>query len=175
MGDVTKIVSWNVRGLNHPVKRGKIMAHLKSLKADVIFLQETHIRNTARNKLSMGWGSQIYQSNFGARGVANIIKKNVLFDHGCTVRDPDSRFLIVSGTFNCVPVTLINVYGPNFDDPAFFQTILSRIPEVGKTNIIMRGDFNCILDTLMDKQTSRSTTNSKSSDWIKNSTASNAL
>lgn len=25
-GDITRIVSWNVRGLNHPVKRGKIMA-----------------------------------------------------------------------------------------------------------------------------------------------------
>ena len=87
MGDITRIVSWNVRGLNHPVKRGNILAHLKSLRADVIFLQETHIRNTAKNKLSMGWGSLIYQSNFGARarGVAIIIKKNVLFDHGYTV------------------------------------------------------------------------------------------
>uniref|UniRef100_A0A8D0AHU0 exodeoxyribonuclease III n=1 Tax=Sander lucioperca TaxID=283035 RepID=A0A8D0AHU0_SANLU len=108
MGDITRIVSWNVRGLNHPVKRGKILAHLKSLKADIIFLQETHIRNTAKNKLR----------------VAIIIKKNVLFDHGCTIGDPDGRFLMVSGTINCVPVTLINVYGPNFDDPAFFQKVL---------------------------------------------------
>lgn len=92
----------------------------------------------------------------------------MLFDHGSTVRDPEGRFLIVSGTLSCVPVTLINVYGPNFDIPAFFQKVLSRIPEVGETNIVMGGDFNCILDTLMDKQTSRSTTYSKSSDQIKN-------
>lgn len=84
----------------------------------------------------MRWGSQIYQSLFStrARGVA-IIKKNALFDQRCTVRNPNGRFITVSGTFNCVPVMLINVYGPNFDNPAFFQTVLNRIPDVVDTNI----------------------------------------
>lgn len=36
------LVSWNVCGLGHPIKQGKIFAHLKSLKADIVFLQETH-------------------------------------------------------------------------------------------------------------------------------------
>lgn len=78
-GDVARIVSWNVRGLNHPVKRGKVLAHLKSLKADIIYLQETHIKNTAKQKLRLGWGSQVFQSNFcsRARGVAIIMKKKI--------------------------------------------------------------------------------------------------
>ena len=116
-GDVARIVSWNIRGLNHPVKRGKILAHLKSLKADVIYLQETHIKNTAKQKLRMGLGSEVFQSNFGARarGVAIIIiKKNISFVHSCTIGDPNGRFLIVSGTLNGIPVTLINIYCPNF-------------------------------------------------------------
>lgn len=74
---------------------------------------------------------------FWGRGVAIIIKKNVSFDHRCTIGDPNGRFIIVSGTLNCVPVTLIDTYGPNFEDPSFFQTVLSRIPDVGNTNIIM--------------------------------------
>lgn len=106
-GDVARIVSWNVRGLNHPVKRGKILAHLKSLNVDIIYLQETHIKNTAKQKLRMGWGSQVFQSNFGARarGVAIIITKNASFDHRCTIGDPNGRFIIVSGTLNGIPVT----------------------------------------------------------------------
>ena len=35
-------VSWNVKGINNLVKRSKIFSHLKSLKPDVILLQETH-------------------------------------------------------------------------------------------------------------------------------------
>lgn len=38
-----QLVSWNVRGLGSVVKRGKVFKHLKSLCADVIFLQETHV------------------------------------------------------------------------------------------------------------------------------------
>lgn len=67
-GDVTRIVSWNVRGLNYPVERGKIFTHLKSLNANVIYLQETDIKNSVKDKLHIGWGSQIFQSNFGAGG-----------------------------------------------------------------------------------------------------------
>ena len=46
---------------------------------------------------------------------------------------------MVSGTINCVPVTLINVYGPNFDDPAFFQKVLRRIPEVVRQTLFGEG------------------------------------
>ncbi len=44
-GGIT-FTSWNVRGLGHAIKRAKVFSHLKSLAADVIFLQETHIKPT---------------------------------------------------------------------------------------------------------------------------------
>lgn len=46
-----KIISWNVRGINRPLKRGKVNAHLRVLKTHVGFLQETHIKNTAAKVL----------------------------------------------------------------------------------------------------------------------------
>lgn len=91
-------------------------------------------------------------------GITNVSVKlwhqNYLEKRMCKVKDPNGRFRIVSGTLNCVPVTQINVYGPNFDDLAFFQVVLSRIPDVDDTNIIMGGDFNCFMDALLDKQSS---------------------
>ena len=45
-GSTISFASWNVKGLNSPVKRSKILTHLKNLKADIIFLQETHLRNS---------------------------------------------------------------------------------------------------------------------------------
>lgn len=47
--------SWNVKGLNHPVKRSKVPSHLKSLSADVIFLQETHLKRDSNDKLKCKW------------------------------------------------------------------------------------------------------------------------
>ncbi len=42
--------SWNVKGLNHPVKRSKVLSHLKSMNTDIIFLQETHFKNDSHSK-----------------------------------------------------------------------------------------------------------------------------
>lgn len=40
-----KMVSWNVRGLGHIMKRAKVFSHLKALSADILFLQETHVKH----------------------------------------------------------------------------------------------------------------------------------
>lgn len=61
-----RLISWNVRGMNSSVKRGKIFKHLKSLKGDVYFLQETHIKKTDIRLLQPVLASQVYQSNFSA-------------------------------------------------------------------------------------------------------------
>lgn len=53
---VTKVeitsCSWNVNGINEPVKRDKIHAHLKSLQVDIIFLQETHLEKDSHSTRS---------------------------------------------------------------------------------------------------------------------------
>lgn len=59
-----KLVSWNVRGHGHIMKRAKVFTHLKSLSADIMFLQETHIKHTAKGKLRVGWVDQVYEANF---------------------------------------------------------------------------------------------------------------
>ena len=53
----------------------------KQLSADVVFLQETHIRSCDSSRLVGGWAGQVYQSNFctKARGVPIMISKNVQF------------------------------------------------------------------------------------------------
>ena len=38
-----RFVSWNVKGIDGPVKRGRVFSHLKHLKTEIAFLQETHL------------------------------------------------------------------------------------------------------------------------------------
>lgn len=163
-----KILSWNVRGLGQVIKRAKIFAHLKSLSADIIFLQETHIKHNSKWRLKISWIDQIYQANFctKARGAAILIRKNVPLIHSSTISDPNGRFLIVAGVLNSMPITFVNIYAPNFDDPSFFQKVCNAIPNISDTNLIIGGDFNCTLDPLLDKQYSKSLQKSNSSAYL---------
>ncbi len=168
-GSTLNLLSWNVRGLNSPVKRGKVYAHLKKLGAEIVFLQETHIKTTTKFSIKAPWMSQVYQSNFStkARGVAIIIKKYVPFIHKQTIRDVNGRYLVVCGEINSLPITLVNVYGPNFDDPLFFENVFKIIPDFMHSQVIMAGDYNCVLNARLDTHPRRTIT-SKSAGVLSN-------
>lgn len=34
--------NWDVKGLNHPIERARVLTHLNHLKTDIAFLTETH-------------------------------------------------------------------------------------------------------------------------------------
>lgn len=143
--------------MNSPLKRGKVYTHLRALKSDIYFLQETHIKKTAAKIFCPSWPSQVYQSNFStkSRGVAIMIRKNIPFIHSQTISDQRGRYVIVSGTLNSIPLILVNVYGPNFDDPLFFQNLYNALPHLSNSNVIMGGDFNYVLDPVLDRQHSQ--------------------
>jgi len=163
------LLSWNVRGINSPVKRGKVYAHLKKLDAEIVFLQETHIKSTAKFSIKAPWMSQVYQSNFSTktRGVAIIIKKSVPFIHKQTIKDRNGRYLVVCGEINSLSITLVNVYGPNFDDPSFFENVFKIIPDFMHSRVIIAGDYNCVLNARLDTYPRRTAT-SKSSGVLSN-------
>lgn len=169
--------SWNVKGLNNPVKRSKALCHLKSVNTDIIFLQETHFKNDSHSKLRARWIGQSFHSSFAskARGTAVLIRKGVPFKHRATITDKEGRFIIVAGEIFSTPITLVNIYGPNFDDPRFFQNVFSKIPDISSTNLIIGGDFNCVLDPYLDRSSAQRASPSKSRDflnmYIKNSNA----
>ena len=150
--DFMSLVSWNVRGLGHPVTRGKVFSHLKSLKPDIIFLQETHVKATQHKKLRANWISQVYQSPFTskARGVAILFQKTVPFRFQSSTTDPNGRFIIVTGHINLFPVALVNIYELNTDDPAFFCKVFDLIPDDDSSHIVIGGNFNCYLDPYLD-------------------------
>lgn len=114
-GHPVRFISWNVKGLNGPVKRTKVFTHLKQLKPDILLLQETHLRVEDHNRLRRNWISQIFHSKFTSRsrGVAILVAKSTQFTPSSVISDPNGRFLIVSGSLFQKPVVLVNVYAPN--------------------------------------------------------------
>jgi len=151
------IVSWNVKGLNQPVKRKKTLTHLKNLGIGIAFLQETHLKNPEYLRLKCGWVGQLFHSTFQgkARGVAILINKNVPFTPSSSILDPNGRFVIVTGKLYDNEVILANVYAPNLDDPQFFSRFIKLLPCLNSYQLIMGGDFNLCLDPGLDRSSVR--------------------
>lgn len=164
-GAAVRFTSFNVKGLNGPIKRARIFAHLKKLNTDIAFLQETHLRITDQARLRKSWVGQVFHSNFNvkARGTAIIIHKKIQFTASNTISDPQGRFIMVSGFLFHTPVLLVNVYAPNWDDVGFVNTVISLLPNLNSQRLIFGGDLNCVIDPALDRSSPRLLSPSKMS------------
>ena len=75
------------------------------------------------------------------------------------------RFIIVSYKF-ASPVILINVYVPNYLDCKFFNKLFSTIPSDNDYNLIIGGEFNCVLNTILDRSSNKTQLLTKSAKII---------
>uniref|UniRef100_H3B3K2 Endonuclease/exonuclease/phosphatase domain-containing protein n=1 Tax=Latimeria chalumnae TaxID=7897 RepID=H3B3K2_LATCH len=69
------------------------------------------------------------------------------------VTDPTGRFVIVHGRWGAKPVSFASIYAPNVDDPSVIQNFVLQLAQFPSPWVI-GGDFNCSLDTLMDRSSS---------------------
>lgn len=70
-------------------------------------------------------------------------------------KDKQGRYLILKGSISGEPITFVNIYGPNYDCPQFFQNLVFTRPA---NKLIVGGDMNLVLDPSKD----RSSSNTKS-------------
>ena len=160
--------SWNVKGIRDPVKRTKILKHLKSLQMDIIFLQETHLTKDNECKLKARWMGETFHSTFSSRmrGVSIIFKKGLSFQHKRTITDKEGRYIIVIGELYGTHITLLNVYAPNTDNPAFYHKMFNLIPDISQTHLIIGGDFNTTLDPYLDRYSTGNIVRNASSETL---------
>ena len=67
MDRVVKFVSFNVNGLNGPIKRKRVLTYLKKIKTDICFLQESHLTSDEHKKLRRDWVGHVVSSSFNSR------------------------------------------------------------------------------------------------------------
>lgn len=83
--------------------------------------------------------------------MAILFRKNIPFQLISTATDPYGRYVMVSGIINSLPLTFLNVYDPNIDDPNFFKKVFDLLPDASDSNIIIGGNLNCYLDPYLDR------------------------
>jgi exonuclease III len=70
----------------------------------------------------------------------------------CLVHILNGKFIIIDAKLQGNRVTLVVVYGPNRDDPIFYQSLQSKIEMIGNTSVIIGGDWNVPLNYDIDTE-----------------------
>ena len=164
-----KLITFNCRGIQDHVKRRKVFHYLRSIESDIVFLQETHSSKSDEIFWKQQWGEKAWFSSHtsNSRGVAILIRNHVSMVLNSSYCDTNGRYLIISASVNDVPLILVNLYGPNNDDPNFFLEVFSKVEQFNYTSILCAGDFNAVLGPL-DYQGGRDThSNIRASDMLK--------
>lgn len=147
-----QILSINVNGLNAQNKRGRIFKQLRKARADIICLQETHLKEADQKYLSCPkLGQYFYASDQKKkRGVATYISDDL--KPKLIEKTSDGRVLIVEFRKDEQKILLVNIYAPNEKQLEFFCNLQTLLRKYNVQNICVIGDFNAILDVELDRR-----------------------
>ena len=90
-------------------------------------------------------------------------------------QDENGSLLILDLTISNKRLSLINVYGPNKDDPTFYENVFKSIADIGNELYIICGDFNLTLNPNIDCFNYKHINNPKARNFITNMIKENNL
>lgn len=93
----TPIMSWNVQGVNDPLKRTMISTVMRRIHPAIIGLQETHLQDNTVSFLQYAWVGKAYHSTYSAfsRGVSVLIHKAIAYQELDSLIDISGRFIFL--------------------------------------------------------------------------------
>ena len=142
---------------------------VKEKKFAIYFLQEVHCTNETEPHWHSEWGtdSTFFTTFSSSRaGVAILFNNNFQFQILKHFADPEGRFIITDIDTGDKIMTLVNVYAPNEDNPAFFRNVRDKLCSFECDFVIFGGDFNLVCDVSKDKKGGVATTHLKSKDEV---------
>ena len=162
-----KIISLNVRGLNGSRKRRQVFRWLHQQKWDIILLQATYSSLDTIGRWESEWGGKIVSSHglSHSRGVMILFKPRLDVNIEKIASDDHGRYILAEIVIDNTKVVLVNVYAPN--DPhqqvVFLRGLSNNLlSKYGNENLVLGGDFNCVIGTL-DKRSGKPVDTKKAS------------
>ena len=146
------IISCNCQGLGDFKKRKDMFCYLREKKYDIYFLQDTHFEKKLEKQIRTEWGYESYFASYNSqsRGVAVLLNNTFDFKVSLIDFDPEGNYIILKLDTMERTITLINIYGPNRDNPDFYSQINQKIELLNLTNIIWAGDWNLVINPNLD-------------------------
>jgi exonuclease III len=121
---------------------------------DIIFISDIRLNTEKQNygvhdltkKFKFKGYDFYHNSKKSHRGVGILIKSNLNIDVDVRYNDPENNILLVTCTINNVTVLLGSLYGPNNNDPGFFNNLSVQLDNYKHMYIILGGDLNATWD-----------------------------
>ena len=119
--------------------------------------------------ISAEWGYESYFLSYGSnsRGVAILFNNNFEFKVKDIHTGDGGNYIILTVRIKEIDILLVSLYGPNRDEPEFYNTLKEKIMELDNPNVIMSGDWNMVLDTFKDYQNYKYVNNPKAREVLK--------
>lgn len=154
MAEQVSIFSQNCQGLSEVTKRRDLFHHVKAKKYNIICLQDVHINARLETFVKSEWGFDAYFSSYStnSRGVMILMNNNFEQKVERIKTDKNGNFIILDMLIQGKKLTLVNLYGPNQDNPQFYINLFQKITEFENDKIIMCGDWNFVIDPSIDSE-----------------------
>lgn len=152
-----RVNSWNIKGLTSPIKRPKVLSHLKRLKPDIALIQEAHRKGPDFVRMKKLWVGRALGSEAVGRkaGVLMLIHKKLPCEVSSVDSDKQGCFITVRLCIGNRALQISNVYAPNSPSQSFFcelSTKLSTSPHIAH---LIGGDLNMVMHHSDDRSTSK--------------------
>ena len=151
------IASINTNGLRDNTKCDTFLNYFIRRKFQIVLLQETHTETSDEYAWAKKWEGEIIFShgNRASKGVAILISNKAGVKCSNVSKDEEGRWVKVDISWGENKFTIMSVYAPNqiCERVTFFKCIDNMLTE--NDPIIMGGDFNCHLDNITAKDSSR--------------------
>uniref|UniRef100_A0A803KGA6 Reverse transcriptase domain-containing protein n=1 Tax=Xenopus tropicalis TaxID=8364 RepID=A0A803KGA6_XENTR len=147
------VITWNVRGLNNPIKRKLVLDHLKRNNVHIALLQETHLVGSKTMALKRPWIGWAYHSSYSvySAGVSILIHKQVPFKLENLSIDQKGKFIFLHCKIGQNELIIANVYiPPPYSDNSIkvWADFSAKYPHAMN---LLSGDFNTVLNSDFDR------------------------
>uniref|UniRef100_A0A3B4U7Q8 exodeoxyribonuclease III n=1 Tax=Seriola dumerili TaxID=41447 RepID=A0A3B4U7Q8_SERDU len=161
------IISYNVNGLNKPIKRSKVLSQMKHEGGDIVFMQETNMSKMEHEKLAKLFDAQVFYSSHHSsrRGVITLIRNHIPYEVEDVVCDKDGRQVLTEGKTDADYITLLNIYNRPDEGPSTIEKIIHLVTVQSKGVIVLGGDFNLLMNEKWILKVAQSTLNPTQKDY----------
>lgn len=151
--DRYNVMSFNVRGLNSPFKRSKVLDFLHRKNADIALLQETHLKPNDTLRLQNRRYKMVAASSDGssAKGVAVLMRRNLTINIIKVNSDASGRLAFCCTSIEGRKVAFISIYAPAVFDYAFFHNITKELLTLDEYHLVIGADMNTVFDNTLDR------------------------
>jgi exonuclease III len=140
------LISFNISGLNSPIKRHRLTDWLHKQVPTFWCLQETHLRETDRYYLRVKVWKTFFQANGLKKqaGVAILILNKIEFQPKVIKKDKEGHFILIKVKNYQDELSVLSIYAPNARAAKFInETLVKLKAHIAPYKIIM-GDFGLV-------------------------------